>query len=413
MPEPPLHRSEIAVPSSDTFIAGGGLAGLALSIQLARSGFRVMLAEKERYPFHRVCGEYISMESWLFLERLGLPLSSMGLPKISQLVVTGPNGRKIEHRLPLGGFGISRYTLDQQLAGIARDAGVTVLEETRVVDILSHPESPPSPDLRSRDDASPGGYRDSTETTLTQVLTSAGAYQARVAVGSFGKRSNLDVRWKRPFAEHKTGPLHNYIGVKYHIEYDFPRDRIALHNFRDGYCGISAVEGNKYCLCYLTTAENLRRCNNSIKLMEASVLSINPYLRDIFANAKFLWPDPVTISQVSFARKELIRDHTLFCGDAAGMITPLCGNGMSMALHGSKILASLLESFLTGRLTRDQLEKKYTLEWTATFAGRLRVGRMIQSLFGRPLATNLFIGAMKPFPALVGRLIESTHGKPF
>ncbi|MCU0380126.1 MAG: FAD-dependent monooxygenase [Chitinophagaceae bacterium] len=406
MPEPPL-------PSSDIFIAGGGLAGLALSIQLARSGFRVILAEKERYPFHRVCGEYISMESWPFLERLGLPVSSMGLPKISQLTVTGPNGRKIEHHLPLGGFGISRYTLDQQLAAIARDAGVTVLEETRVVDILSFPENPPSPNLRSQEVAIPHGFRHATDISLTQVLTNAGTYQARVAVGSFGKRSNLDIRWKRPHAGHKTGPLHNYIGVKYHIEYDFPRDHIALHNFSNGYCGISAVEGNKYCLCYLTTAENLRRCNNSIKSMEASILSVNPYLRDIFANAKFLWTEPVTISQVSFARKELIRDHTLFCGDAAGMITPLCGNGMSMALHGSKILASLLESFLTGRLTREQLEKKYTTEWTATFAGRLRAGRMIQSIFGRPLATNLFIGAMKPFPALVGRLIQSTHGKPF
>ena len=57
--------------SYDVIIAGGGLAGLALSIQLARSGYSVALLEKETYPYHKVCGEYISLESWNFLEELG------------------------------------------------------------------------------------------------------------------------------------------------------------------------------------------------------------------------------------------------------------------------------------------------------------------------------------------------------
>src|SRR5687768_2854247 len=53
----------------DTAIIGGGLAGLALSIQLARLGHAVVLLEKEAYPYHKVCGEYISNESWPFLLR--------------------------------------------------------------------------------------------------------------------------------------------------------------------------------------------------------------------------------------------------------------------------------------------------------------------------------------------------------
>ncbi len=56
----------------DAAIIGGGLAGLALSIQLAKKGYKTILFEKEQYPFHKVCGEYISMESWPFLESLGL-----------------------------------------------------------------------------------------------------------------------------------------------------------------------------------------------------------------------------------------------------------------------------------------------------------------------------------------------------
>ncbi len=46
--------------SQGAAIIGGGLAGLSLSIQLAKAGFKVVLFEKEKYPYHKVCGEYLS-----------------------------------------------------------------------------------------------------------------------------------------------------------------------------------------------------------------------------------------------------------------------------------------------------------------------------------------------------------------
>ena len=53
----------------DLAIIGGGLAGLTLAIQSANVGYRVVLFEKETYPFHKVCGEYISMESHSYLQK--------------------------------------------------------------------------------------------------------------------------------------------------------------------------------------------------------------------------------------------------------------------------------------------------------------------------------------------------------
>ena len=100
-------------------------------------------------------------------------------------------------------------------------------------------------------------------------------------------------------------------------------------------------------------------------------------------------------------------------GDAAGMITPLCGNGMSMALHGSKIAAELVIQFLSGRITRQQLEDEYVQQWNKLFRRRLVTGRIIQQLFGKEWTTNLFIGMMKPFPKFVSYLIRQTHGEPF
>ena len=60
--------------------------------------------EKEQYPFHKVCGEYISLESWDFLISLGLDLDKMNLPVISMLQVSAVNGKMLEHKLPLGWF---------------------------------------------------------------------------------------------------------------------------------------------------------------------------------------------------------------------------------------------------------------------------------------------------------------------
>ena len=372
----------------DIGIIGGGLGGLALSILSARAGYKTILFEKEEYPFHRVCGEYISLESWNFLEDLGLPLSDLNLPQIKRVMVSAPNGNHIEQTLPLGGFGISRYTIDHQLAIIAKQAGVKILENTKV------------------SDASFDGHR-------FWITAGTESFFALQCCGAFGKRSNLDIKWKRPFAQRKPNKLNNFIAVKYHVDYDIPSDLISLHNFNDGYCGISRVEDNKCCLCYLTTAENLQKNGNSIKGMEKLILSKNPYLKKIFDSAYFVIQEPVVISQVSFDKKSLIEDHILMVGDAAGMITPLCGNGMSMALHGAKLAFECMAACLDGKIDRLEMEDLYSTKWKSYFANRLRSGRWIQRFFGHPFLSNLLIRFLKPFPAISRWLIRQTHGEPF
>ena len=100
-------------------------------------------------------------------------------------------------------------------------------------------------------------------------------------------------------------------------------------------------------------------------------------------------------------------------GDAAGMITPLCGNGMSMALHAGKLAFKEMDAFLQHHLSRDEMEKRYAEAWKKHFAGRLRMGRFIQRFFGHSLLSNLLISSIKPFPQVTGWLIRQTHGEPF
>ncbi len=84
-------------------------------------------------------------------------------------------------------------------------------------------------------------------------------------------------------------------------------------------------------------------------------------------------------------------------GDAGGMITPLCGNGMSIALHGSKIAANNIDLFLTGDITRQQMELYYLEQLTYTHKTLLPTCRLLQSMFGTKWVTDFFIHSVKPF----------------
>jgi flavin-dependent dehydrogenase len=369
----------------DAAIVGGGMAGLSTAILLAKNNFRVALFEKETYPFHKVCGEYISLESYDFLMSLGLALAEKHLPVIKELTLSSSKGSLLHQGLPLGGFGISRYVIDDELAMIAKSNGVEVFDNNRVNEII---------------------YKDDSFSIQSDKLL----IEAKIVCAAFGKRSNLDVKWKRLFVQQKPNALNNYIAVKYHAEIDQPRNNIALHNFSDGYCGISPIEDGKSCICYLTTAQNLKNNGNSIQQMERNILYKNPFLKKAFAEAKMLYDKPLAISQVSFDKKDQVHDHILFLGDAAGLIAPLCGNGMSMALFSGKIAAGLIAQFLTAEINRQELERRYVIAWKNSFSSRLHAGRIIQSVFGRDWLTNSAVLILRRFPALVSRIIRQTHG---
>lgn len=384
---------EAISPAYDVAIIGGGLAGLALSIQLVRQGYSVIVFEKEHYPFHKVCGEYISMEAWPFLESLGVPLKEMQLPVINNLLLSAPDGTSFQTPLPLGGFGISRFLLDSTLASIAQREGVYLLEETKVEDVKETTK----------------GYNVQffNKTNGTQSLV------VRLCAGAYGKRSNLDIKWKRAFVTNKERKLNNYIAVKYHINGYVQPGQIALHNFSDGYCGVSSIERDTSCVCYLTTAANLKRAGYQIDRLEREVLHQNPELKKLLEGAKRKEDFPITIAQISFVKKTWGENGVLMIGDAAGMITPLCGNGMSMALHSSKIMAALIPQYLKGALSYQQLLNSYRKAWTYQFGRRMQMGRWLQRFFGKTRTTNLFLKSLRLFPFLAKPLIRKTHGSPF
>ena len=133
----------------------------------------------------------------------------------------------------------------------------------------------------------------------------------------------------------------------------------------------------------------------------------------IFEKSTSLFEKPLTISQISFETKKPIENHMMMCGDAAGMIHPLCGNGMSMAIQSAQIASKLILNYLKGNTTnRDTLEKRYIMQWNAQFKWRLKAGHFIAMLFRNDKVASILLQVLKRLPFLLPVIIKQTHGKP-
>ena len=369
----------------DCAVIGGGLAGLCLAIQLSQENISVVLFEKNEYPFHKVCGEYISMESWNFLERLGIPLSTLHLPLINELGISSEKGFMLNHSLQMGGFGISRYSLDHHLSKLAIASKVKVIQNCKVLSVESR------------------------EPEYSEIHTSSGIFNSKIVCGSYGKYTPAFMQKGSSVAETKN----NYIGVKYHIKSDLKPSRIELHNFQDGYCGISKVDQEWYCLCYLTTSENLKNNGKDIKEMEGRILHQNPFLKRYFTESEFVNPHPLAISNIHFNKKQTSVERVFLLGDAAGSITPLCGNGMSMGMRASALLASELVDFFRNKKKFDDVVIDYNNIWNKNFKQRIIAGSYLQNLFGKKNTTHVALKALNKVPVLMKHLISLTHGEKF
>lgn len=366
-------------------IVGAGLAGLTAAIHLSQKGKNVLVIEKKAYPRHKVCGEYLSNEVLPYLNSLNINLEKDLKPvKINNLLYSTQNAKSIETPLNLGGLGLSRYSLDHYLFNKAEESGSeTMLDSVENINFEND--------------------------KFIVTLSSGTELTANIVLGAFGKRSNLDKSLKRDFIQEKS----SWLAVKGHYEVpDFPEKLVALHNFKGGYCGLSKTETGAVNACYMVSYKSFKKYKNTEDFKE-KVLFQNAYLKGFFKNAKPIFEKDLSIAQISFQEKSSIKNHILMLGDAAGLIHPLCGNGMAMAIHSGKIASeAILNNFKGKHIDRKNLENEYRENWNANFSKRLKTGRMLQTILINPILASTSQNLVKKFPYLLGKIISKTHGKP-
>uniref|UniRef100_UPI00404AD0DA NAD(P)/FAD-dependent oxidoreductase n=1 Tax=Flavobacterium sp. TaxID=239 RepID=UPI00404AD0DA len=368
--------------TNEICIIGGGLAGLTAAIDLLNRNFKVIIFEKNEFPKHKVCGEFISNEVLPYLKNLRLDITSLQPTIINKTQLSTHSGKTITSILPLGGFGISRYNLDNYLYNKVLQLGGNVIKDS-VISI---------------------DYSSDSFTIVTQTNK---IYTSKVVLGAFGKRSNLDVQLKRKFIQQKSP----WLAVKAHYTGKFPNNLVGLHNFEGGYCGISKVEKEAINICYLVRYESFKKYKN-IDDFQEKVMFKNKNIEKILKESTLLFENPLTISQISFESKPKVENHILMLGDAAGLIHPLCGNGMAMAIHSAKIASNLVDNFLKNKISRVEMNNNYQLIWNKTFKKRLDFGKFLSKVLLNQYLSKITMNLLLIFPFCLPIIIKKTHGKP-
>ena len=366
------------VEHSDVIVIGAGLAGITAALELSKSGFQVLVLDRHPLPRHRVCGEYLSREVVPFLQDSGVYLEDA--PFINTLVLGSVRGKSVSCKLPLGGIGISRHALDFRLYEAAKKSGARFIWE-------------PADDVI----CDKGFFR---------VLCRGKAFQARQVLGAWGKRSQMDRVMHREFFRNSSP----WMGIKMHYRASYPRDQVGLYAFRGGYGGLSVTETGAVNFCYLIHRERFREMPD-LKSCTDKLLAEHPSLQEVLQPAEPLFGKAISISNISFEKKDMVCHHILMGGDAARLIHPLCGNGMAMAIASGRIQARLVARYLKGGFRdRAAMERAYVKAWDSEFSGRVRMGARLQRLLLSPggMETGIRLAALAP--GLLRTVIRKTHG---
>ncbi|MDP5078183.1 MAG: NAD(P)/FAD-dependent oxidoreductase [Nonlabens sp.] len=374
-----MHYLYLVHKQFDIIIAGGGLSGLTAAILLSKT-FSVLLVDPDSYPRHKMCGEYLSNEVFDALKELGVSLNQLTNVRLDTFELSSPNGKTVRTKLPLGGTGISRYTLDFVLYKLViRKAQVLEARVQQAHYVDDH----------------------------FQVVVGDDVYRCKQFIMATGKRSALDKTLNRDFIFKKSP----WLAVKMHYQFDMPANLVQLHNFDGGYAGLSKIENDLVNCCYLVHYDSFKK-HKDINTFQEQVMAVNPQLDTFFNTAVAQWEKPITISQISFEQKQPVEDRIMMIGDTAGLIHPLCGNGMAMAIHSAIIASKNLTLYLNGKKTRDHMLIDYSTEWNSVFASRLQYGRYLQRVLLSKTLTNFGYRAVEHIPFILPAIIKQTHGKP-
>jgi flavin-dependent dehydrogenase len=372
----------------DLIVIGGGPGGASAAITAARAGAHVLLLERGRFPRHKVCGEFISNESlslvkWLLGDaHQELLQKSLSLTD-SQLFL---DGRKVRVPISPAAASIARYDLDEALWSAARNAGVTVLQET-----TAQPPQGEGPFL---------------------VATSAGEFRARAVVNASGRWSNLKMAGQNSNNGHSSNRSSKarWLGMKAHFHCDGTPTAdpfVDLYFIDGGYCGVQPVRAPDGTI--LLNACALVRPDSGETLAE--VLRRHPTLAD---RSRSWRPAFLPVSTFPVIHRDPVPVNGTICnvGDAAGFVDPFVGDGISLALRGGNLAARNLLPFLSNHGTLKQSLEAYSKDYRQTLRPVYRNSSLLRRFLGFPRGVRrAALSVCENSPRLARYLVESTRSK--
>jgi menaquinone-9 beta-reductase len=369
----------------DFSVIGGGPAGSFTAFLLAAEGFSVCLFEQKEFPREILCGEFLSYEVSNHLKDTGLYERFLELNPnrltAFRLFTSKNNTALTDFRFTA--FGLKRSTLDTFLLSAAEEKGVEVFQPCKAKKINKE-----------------GDY------FIINAADSTGNLEIKSSrvIDATGKSRSLS-----------QAPPENdspYNGVKIHMDaalFDhLPKNEIHIYTGKNIYCGLNNVNESAVTLCFLE-----KRGDNDPPAREKFIRlkKENPafnYLMKGATDHDIINSKVYGTGGIVFGRKDTFKDDVYRVGDAAGVIAPLAGDGIGMAMESARLLADIFIKEMTEKNAGFNPALIYAEKWKKKFRKRLSAAGLIQrTIFSSFL--NPAVKLMSIYPRSINTLIDYTR----
>lgn len=376
----------------DVAIIGGGPAGSSAAIHLARSGLDVCIFERKKFPREVLCGEFLSQEVSGEIRKLDLfdNFLSLNPQAIKSFSLINNNSKKLNVDFHFETYALKRSIFDNFLLEEARNSGAEIFQPAEVKNIIRN--------------------EDGFILTVINENSEDFAVKSKYVIAAYGKQNTLDKNLQRKFIDKKS----NLNGVKFHIDKkflnNFNSEKIQLYTGDGIYCGINSVSKNDVTVCFLY---NRVVPDNSPKTRLGELMKSNCKFNELFKNDINSILNESKIygtGNIYFGKRELMKDGIFMTGDSAGVIAPLAGDGIGMALQSSSILSEILISGIKNNYNPEIICKNYINRWNRVFSKRLIIAGIIQTIILNKRFRNAGVRIVKYIPALLPVFVKLTRG---
>jgi len=372
-------------------VIGGGPSGSTAAIYLAEFGFDVCLIEKKIFPREILCGEFLSREVVNNLKELNLFSSFLNLkPNPISSFAMFYDKKEISTQLDFQAYGLKRSGFDNLLLMNAKARGVKIYQPYVVSEIIKE--------------------NNSYKLCLQSSAQSSQIINSQYVIAAYGKRNHLDAKLKRKFVSYKS----NLNGIKYHVNKKFLRnvkdDQIQIFSADGIYCGVNSVSNEEVTFCFLEDRDGISR--TPVQSLERLVNS-NSSFKSLFSlgiGNVFLSNRVYGSGDIFFGRRSRVENGIFMIGDAAQVIAPLAGDGISMAMDSAKLLANLFNNKKQKHISDAGLYEMYNGEWQKCFERRLKTALFIQKVLFKKAGRRIGLSGLRYFPQALNYFIKKTRG---
>ncbi len=303
----PQHTS--ASRPMESIVIGGGPAGTAAAIRLARQGNRVTILERSRSVGDAICGGFLSWSTLAALQQLGIEAQELGGQEVNQLRLFA-NAKSLNVALPRAALGVSRHRLDSVMQRTAQRAGAIIERGVRVRSVTAGNEII---------------CKDSSARTAEAIFLAVGKHELashkRTRPQRLANDPMLGLRVRLPASAALQGLVDN---------------SIELHLFDRGYAGLALQEHGSGNLCLAVHQSRLSEAGGSPAALVAMLAAENPQLGErLPADVTQLAFDAIAAVPYGYCTSSTQPGQFLL-GDQAAVIPSLAGEGIGIALASAR-----------------------------------------------------------------------------